>query len=180
MRYCPTFQDHINRYAFAMRFAWKRDVLDAASKDGFGSQVLSWVAKSVTLSDINKTWLARAEELGGYDCPASFVLCDFDKSFPEGNWDTIVSFETIEHVSDPDFFVRNMAKALRPGGHLIFSVPHMVDNHEHKTLFDETKIRELISRYLKIAEFYIQDKKYLTNTPRYKNLKCYVGVATKI
>lgn len=180
MRYAPSFSDHIHRYAFAMEYAWKRDVLDAGCKDGFGSQPLSWVAKSITLADIEPKWLNRPiKNKSGYACPTECVLVDFNKTFPEGGWDTIVSFEVIEHVDDPDFFVKNIAEHLRPGGRLVFSVPHMVENHEHKTLFDEEKIKALISKYLTITEFYIQDKKPYSNKPLYKNLRCYLGVAQK-
>ncbi len=75
--------------------------------------------------------------------------------------------------------MKNITRALRPGGTLVFSVPHMVANREHKTLFDEEKIKALISKYLTIKEFYIQDKKYLNNKQMFKGLKCYVGVAVK-
>lgn len=179
IKYAPTFEDHIHRYAFAMMYAWKRDTLDAGSKEGFGAQVLSWAAKSITLADIEDKWLKQSEKNGGYWCPATFVKADFNKGFPEGTWDTIVSFEVIEHVEDPDFYIANIAKALRPGGHLVFSVPHMVANHEHKTLFDEAKIKEVIGKHLDIVEFYVQEKKYLNDKPMYKGLKCYVGVARK-
>lgn len=179
LKYAPTFQDHQHRYAFASFYSWKRDTLDAGSKEGFGAQMLSWTAKSITLADIDEKWLAQSKRNGGYWCPADFVQVDFNQTFPEGTWDTIVAFEVIEHVDDPDFFIANIAKALRPEGRLVFSVPHMVPNEEHKTLFDEEKIKALISRHLDLEEFYIQDKKYLKDEPLFKWLKCYVGVARK-
>jgi hypothetical protein len=60
----------------------------------------------------------------------------------------------------------------------VFSVPHMVVNIQHKTLFNEQKIKDLLSKYLVITEFYIQDKKIYSERPLYKNLKCYLGVCT--
>lgn len=177
-RFAPSFSDHIARYAFAMNYCYKRSVMDAGSKDGFGSQNISWVARDITLVDIDHDWLELAK-LGHYACPASFVECNFEESFPEGAWDTIVAFEVIEHLANPEVFVRNVAKALNPGGMLVFSVPHLVANHEHKTLFDEQGIKDLISKELEILEFYIQDKKPISGKPMYKGLRCYVGVARK-
>lgn len=179
MKHAPTFEDDIHRYAFAQRFCWKKDVLDAAAKEGFGSQVISWVAKSVTLADIDHVAIKRAVKNGGYACPAEFFVMDFDKELPDKMFDTIVSFETIEHVSDPEFFVRNMAEHLKEGGYLVFSVPHLIANRLHKTLFDEEKIRALISKYFTLLELHHQDKRYLTNRPSYANVLSYVGVAQK-
>lgn len=178
-KFAPSYEDHIHRYAFALRHCYRRDVLDAGSKDGFGAQVLSWSANTVTLADVSPEWLGAAERNGGYLSPAKFVLADFNVGFPDGEWDTVVSFEVIEHVDDPDFFLANIAAHLAPGGVLVFSVPHMVANHEHKTLFDEAKIRETVGRHLDVEELYVQDAKYLTGKPMYKGLRCYVGVARK-
>ena len=178
MRFAPTFAEHITRYAFAMHHVYKRSVLDAGSKDGFGSQVLSWVAKDITLADISELWLGAAGKKT-YECPVSFVVSDFEVSFPEGEWDTVVAFEVIEHLANPEFFIENVAKHLKVGGKLVFSVPHLVANKEHKTLFDEEKIRGLISRFLRLDEFYVQDKEALSGKPLYMGLKCYVGVAAK-
>jgi len=56
----------------------------------------------------------------------------------------------------------------------------MVANRLHKVLYDEQKIKELISRYFKIEEFYVQDKTIIANKRTYKGLITYIGVATKI
>ena len=178
-KFVPSFKEHLVRYAFAMPFAYKRDVLDAGSKEGFGAHMLSYGANTVTLSDISQGYLDAGKKWFNFFCPVEFVQCDFNKGFPEGEWDTIVSFEVIEHVKDPDFFVKNIAEHLLPGGHLVFSVPHMCPNHEHITLFDEEKIRALIERHLDLVVLHVQDKQIFSGEPLYKGLKCYVGVARK-
>lgn len=178
MKFIPSFQDHLARYVFALGHCYKKRVLDAGSKDGFGSTILSFGATHITLSDISPVWLLKQAPKKTYYCPAEFVLKDFEKEFPEGKWDTIVAFEIIEHLEDPEFFIKNIAEHLNVGGKLVFSVPHMVANREHKVLFDEEKIKNLISKYLTIEEFYIQDKKIYSGKPLYKDLRCYLGVAT--
>lgn len=179
MKHAPSFADHMYRYAFAMRYCYKKDVLDAGSKEGFGAQMLSWVSQSITLADISGKWLQIAEKVGGYACPKAFAYINFERAFPRGEWDTIVAFEIIEHLAHPDVFLENVAKHLRPGGVLVFSVPHMLPADDHKQLFDEQKIKDLVEKYLDIKEFYVQNKEPYSKRPLYKNLTCYIGVAHK-
>ncbi len=176
-KFAHSFIDHIARYNLAMQYAYKRDVLDVGSKEGFGAHLMSYCANSIGLLDINPDYLSRAERFYTYFCPATFYEQDLEKGFPDRDWDVMTAFEVIEHVADPDFLIKNMAAHLRPGGLLIFSVPHMVANHEHKTLFDEEKIREVVEKYFDIEEFFVQDKHPISGKPMYKGLKCYVGVA---
>jgi 2-polyprenyl-3-methyl-5-hydroxy-6-metoxy-1,4-benzoquinol methylase len=179
-KFVPTFVAHLERYIFALRYAFKRDCLDIGSKEGFGAHILSYGAHSVTLADINPTYMQRSERYYNYFCPTTTVVCDLEKEFPEGEWDTITAFEVIEHLENTDFVLKNVADHLKPGGTFVFSVPHMVENHEHKVLFDEEKIRSAVSKYLKIEELTVQDSYPLSEEKLYGDLKCYVGVARKV
>lgn len=170
------FSEHIARYAFAINYCFKRNVLDLGSKDGFGSFVMSYVANHIDLADISGKWLGWAKELR-YACPTDYHVVDLEKDFPEGEWDTMVAFEVIEHLANPEVLIENVKKHLKPGGFFVFSVPHMIANHEHKTLFDEEKIKDLISKHLTLVEFYVQDRKIFSGKPTKSNVKCYLGVA---
>jgi 2-polyprenyl-3-methyl-5-hydroxy-6-metoxy-1,4-benzoquinol methylase len=177
-KFIPTYQDHLARYVFALEYCYKKSVLDCGSQIGFGAWLLSLGAKHITLSDIDEGMLNKSKNLK-YDSQTEFVKCDFEKEFPEGKWDTITAFEVIEHLENPELFIKNVAEHLNDNGLFIFSVPHMVANRQHKTLFDEQKIKDLLSKYLTIKEFYIQDKKIYSGRSLYKNLKCYLGVCIK-
>lgn len=43
----------------------------------------------------------------------------------EGQYDIACAIEVIEHVVDPTLMVRNLARAVRPGGRVMVSVPHV-------------------------------------------------------
>lgn len=183
-KYATTYAEHLARYAFAMHYCYKKRVLDVGCGDGSGSSLLAYTCNSLDLADISPKMLNAAKGKN-YDVPnirinkPKFFLCDFEKEFPEGSWDTIVAFEVIEHLENPDFFIKNIAEHLNKDGLLVFSVPHMVVDSQHKTLFDEVKIRELISKYLTLREFYTQDRNCISGRPMYAGLRCYIGVAVK-
>lgn len=46
------------------------------------------------------------------------------------SFDTIISTQTLEHVQDVDLYMRECKRLLRPGGHLILSVPMQWRMHE--------------------------------------------------
>ncbi|MEM6672643.1 MAG: methyltransferase domain-containing protein [Planctomycetota bacterium] len=48
----------------------------------------------------------------------------------EGSVDTVLSTEVLEHVPDPRALVDEMARVLRPGGHLLLTVPFIQPLHE--------------------------------------------------
>jgi SAM-dependent methyltransferase len=48
----------------------------------------------------------------------------FPCALPEGTMDAVVSIESIEHVEDDASFVASLTTMLRPGGHLLVSVPN--------------------------------------------------------
>ncbi len=173
------FIGHLERYVFSLLYVKKKRVLDAGAKDGYGSHLLSCFADHVTLADRDEVHLEIARRSYKFLCPTDFKIIDFDVGFPAGTWDVIIAFEVIEHVADPDFFVRNIAEHLSEGGRLVFSVPHMIVNDDHKTLFDEEGIKKLVSKYLKLEEFYVQDKTGISGLPATSPPKSYVGVASK-
>lgn len=50
--------------------------------------------------------------------------------FAANSFDTVFSTQTLEHVEAPDLAVAEMARVLRPGGHLILTVPQTWRLHE--------------------------------------------------
>jgi SAM-dependent methyltransferase len=44
-------------------------------------------------------------------------------SLPEGGFAAVLAFEVLEHIEDDERVVAEVARLLRPGGHLVLSVP---------------------------------------------------------
>jgi 2-polyprenyl-3-methyl-5-hydroxy-6-metoxy-1,4-benzoquinol methylase len=47
-----------------------------------------------------------------------------DIPLPDNSVDTVVSFETVEHVPDPSLAIKEMARVLKPGGRLFLTTPN--------------------------------------------------------
>lgn len=82
-----------------------------------------------------KTFFAGAAEYIGCDYLSDRsrpdVVCSAtDLTFPDQIFDTVVSTEVLEHVPEPQKAMNEMARVLKPGGHLVLSTPMYWPRHE--------------------------------------------------
>lgn len=118
---------HIARYSFAKELCAGKRVLDAACGEGYGSRLLAnWGASEVVGVDISAEAIASAQQHFASD-NVKFIQNDAEtlqRHFEPHSFDLIVSFETIEHVQDPELFLRNIRDLLKPGGVVAISCPN--------------------------------------------------------
>ncbi len=116
-----SFWEHIYRYRFAAQFVRGKRVLDIACGEGYGTAALMKAgAPQVIGIDISAEACRHAKVKYGVDAR----LGDADNiPLADGAVDCVVSFETIEHVSDPQAFLQECARVLTPNGRLILSTP---------------------------------------------------------
>ena len=105
------YDEHLVRYKLAAQIAHGKRILDIACGSGYGSKILAQAgAEKVLAIDKSPEVLAQARQ--NYNHP--------DIEYKEGNaenigeadesFDLIVSFETIEHLNNPEkVFGRNRA-----------------------------------------------------------------------
>jgi 2-polyprenyl-3-methyl-5-hydroxy-6-metoxy-1,4-benzoquinol methylase len=86
-------REHVARYQFAKQYCAGKRVADIACGSGYGSEILRTVAASVDSYD-------RDSLCGNY-------VIDLEKSSWNRPYEVIVSFETIEHLANPEFFLDN-------------------------------------------------------------------------
>ncbi len=120
----PTQHAHHHRYLFAAPYCKGKDVLDVASGEGYGSDLLAQVANSVVGVDIDADIVAFAKRQyvrsGLRYINASATSMPFD----DDSFDVVVSYETIEHLDGHKAFMDEICRVLRPGGLLIISSPN--------------------------------------------------------
>jgi 2-polyprenyl-3-methyl-5-hydroxy-6-metoxy-1,4-benzoquinol methylase len=120
--------EHIARYHFASNYVHGR-VLDFACGAGYGSHIIAKKCKKkvkeVLGVDIDNETIEYARKT--YYHPLTTYLKEdvTDPLLPEkmGTFDSILSFETIEHVAEEEQFLSNIYHMLKPGGSLILSTP---------------------------------------------------------
>jgi glycosyltransferase involved in cell wall biosynthesis/SAM-dependent methyltransferase len=133
--------EHWHRYMFASEFAAGKVVLDLASGEGFGSNLLADRAAKVIGVDISPEAVAHAtahyakSNLEFRSGPADAVPL-----YGRQLLDVIVSFETIEHLDERQQigFSAECKRLLKSDGQLIVSTPNKLlysDRHEFRNEF---------------------------------------------
>lgn len=120
-----TLRLHLDRYAFAARFARPGRLLDLACGVGYGTRLLAARAPApVEVVGVDLSPDAVAHARARYGGPGiRFVAADAMAWDDADGFDTIVSLETIEHVPEPEALFARLVGWLRPGGVLVASVP---------------------------------------------------------
>ena len=118
--------EHQHRYSALIDLVKDKRVLDIACGEGFGSDLLSRSASSVVGIDIFPQAVDHASSKYK-KANLGFQVGNVRQiNLPDKSVDVIVSFETIEHVSEEDqrIFLSEALRVLDPAGVLIISTPN--------------------------------------------------------
>jgi SAM-dependent methyltransferase len=118
-------EEHLQRYHFFKSYYSGRSVIDAACGTGYGTSFIaeSGAAKATGI-DISKDAVDFASKHFRHSVLHYREFdCNQINEFGH-NAELVISFETIEHLHDPEVFIRNVAETLLPGGIFICSTPN--------------------------------------------------------
>jgi SAM-dependent methyltransferase len=154
--------EHRARYHFGAQVVAGKEVLDASCGVGYGIEILSQAgAVAVTGVDISAEAIGEANARFG-EYAAGLAEADLrDLPFEDDSFDVVVSFETIEHVEEPEKALAEIDRVLRPEGILVISSPnpdaYIGGNEHHVHEFRPTELREAVGALRKNSAGFRQD-----------------------
>ncbi|TAM31916.1 MAG: methyltransferase domain-containing protein [Paraburkholderia sp.] len=169
-RYVPTEEgdmryEHLHRYGWAAQTVKGLHVLDIACGEGYGSAILAKYAKDVTGVDISHEAVEHAVARYG-DVPNLSFRQGSATAIPlaDASVDAVVSFETLEHLTQHDEMLAEIHRVLKPGGFLILSSPNKKVYSDDRNFKNEFHVRELyfaeldalVKRYFSGVTYYGQ------------------------
>src|SRR5688572_6127974 len=117
--------EHFHRYIWASGFVEGKRVLDLASGEGYGAEMLARRADFVCGVDIDEHAVGHASEK--YRKPNLRFLEGSLTAVPvleEQSFDVITCFEAIEHIDQHHELMREVKRLLKPAGLFIASIPN--------------------------------------------------------
>lgn len=135
--------EHMHRYVFACQFVEGLEVLDAACGEGYGSDILARVARSVDGVDVSSRAIDHARRRYRTDNLRFHQADCADLPFEDDRFDSIVSFETIEHLEDQEGMLAEFSRVLRPAGFLLISSPDKAVYSDEQGFDNPHHVREL-------------------------------------
>lgn len=132
-RFVPGIEDenltteHFQRYLSVCDIVRGKTVLDAACGEGYGSHLMAEYAQQVTGLDISEEAVKWAGERYRDRNNLKFVTGDVTSlPFEDKSFDIVVSFETIEHISEQQqqAFLGEIRRVLKEDGCLLMSTPN--------------------------------------------------------
>jgi SAM-dependent methyltransferase len=147
------FYEHWHRYALAAPLVAGKRVLDAACGEGYGTSLLASAAASVVGADVSRDAIAHASERYAAG-NVRFVAASVTRlPLADASIDAVVSFETVEHLSEQREMLAEFRRVLAPGGILVISSPNRpvynqdadAANHFHVRELDRDELADLLA-----------------------------------
>jgi len=157
--------EHVHRYSALARFVAGKRVLDLGSGEGYGSVILADFAESVLGVDVDEAAINHAMDSYRAQSRVSFLhVAPGRLPFNDEEFDVVTCFEVIEHLSNPEELLPEIARVLKKSGSLVISTPNRrlysdernYQNEFHLHEFYISEFRDFLGRQFANVRFLAQ------------------------
>jgi len=160
------FRMHIESYLYLSESVKGKKVLDLGCGLGYGSKILAGNASSVIGVDVSSESIQTASKK--YFCPnlsyRSVPPADIKPlPFDDESFDVVVTFQVLEHLIDPEFFISQLKRVLKQDGILFIATPNRDSrllkiqhpwNHHHIKEYSFEEVDGLCRKEFKYVSLY--------------------------
>ena len=176
----PLHHRLLSAYVFAEKYI-NGDVLELGCGEGRGIDIILKKSKSFTAIDK----ISEITERLSIKYPKEkFISSSFPPliNIEDNSFDTIVTFQVIEHINNDNLFVEEIYRILRPGGKALISTPNiemtLTRNPWHIREYTSRQLQDLTSKFFnkitmkgiagndKIKKYYEENKKSVSKFKR--------------
>ena len=171
--------EHYQRYLSVQRLVKDKIVLDAACGEGYGSDILAKYAKKVIGIDLDNDTITRAKVKYKDRDNLIFIQGNIEKlEIEDCSIDVVISFETIEHVSEDiqKNFLNEIDRVLKNDGIMVMSTPnkriysdlHNYNNEFHIKEFYHKDFLKFLHEKFQFVQLYNQSFKVFSVIDSYQ------------
>ena len=138
--------EHLHRYAYAAKLVEGKRVLDLASGEGYGSNLLAQHASAVIGVDIDASAVEHAcARYGNRGANIQFITGSITNvPIPDNHsFDAVICFEAIEHMEDQNGLLAEVKRLLKTDGLFIVSTPNKLVYQDHSKEENPFHLKEL-------------------------------------
>lgn len=138
---------HILTYEHATQFV-KGKILEVGSGEGYGIEIILPFVNHYTAID---KYPIETSHLKGK--PFEFKQMEIPpfSSLEDNSFDTVITFQVIEHIENDDLFVKEIHRVLKPGGQAFIATPNikmtLTRNPWHVREYKQQELEGLINKY---------------------------------